>query len=190
MLEDIYSGFERGEAELRKAEEARKKSVEVGTEAGSALIDKFWKIHRLLAASKKRGLKTVDPRQAIDVAKYTEAQMEGYELECNKILKELEKAGVTELDMGAYLLIQRGLKGKGEGGKKAIPIVGDRAGAEKGLEALKNRMGEKKMAVLEKARKQWRKVREDWVLNSIANTGIYDKDFTDFFTSQRVVCSI
>jgi GGDEF domain-containing protein len=180
LLEDIYSGFDRGEDELRRVEEANKKSVEFGTEMGSALIDKFWKINRLFAASKKRGLKTVDPRQAIDAAKYTECQLEGYELENNQILKTLEKSGATEQDMGAYLLIQRGLQAEGEGGKKAIPVVGDKAGAEKALKAFKESLGEKKMAALETARKQWRKVREDWILNSIRDTEVFDKDFTDF----------
>lgn len=147
---------------------------------GTAFVDRFWRLHRLVNAARKQGRKFVDPRHVIDKAKYLGSMIEEYERRNNEIALALEKANVSEQDFGAYLLLQRGLLGEGEGGDKAIPVVGDLAGAKKSMAALKEAMGPGRMAALEKARADFRAAREELVLARVEETGPYGKDFTEF----------
>ncbi|HET6497136.1 MAG TPA: hypothetical protein VFH61_17440 [Thermoleophilia bacterium] len=178
MLKAIYAGQERGEEAHRELAETTK--FEPGSTFGTAFIDRFWDLHRLVAKAKKSGRKIVDPLHAIDTAKYTGSAIEEYKSRNDAVAKFLESSGLTEQDFGSYLTLMRGIHAEKEGGQRAIPVVGDLAGAQKTFDALKAAMGEEKMAALEEARKMFRKIREELPLGRVAETRPYGQDFTDY----------
>ncbi len=180
LLAGIYEGQRRGEEAVRRNAESRKRDRSFGTTVGTAFVDKFWRLHRLVAAARKRGKLTADPRHVIDAAKYTGSMIEEYERRNNEVALLLEKSNLSEQDFGTYLLLARGLHGVGEGGERAIPVVGDKAGAEKAMKALREKLGDPKIAVLEKARKMFRATREELILAKLEAVGPYDKEFVQF----------
>lgn len=158
--------------------ELEKKQTRISTirdTFGTLFADRFYKLSRLVNRTKKTGRK-VNPMDMIDVARYSGSQIEYYVGQIsNDVGKYLEDHNLTETDLGEYLQYLRAIN---ERSQMANPLTGDIEGAKKALNAMKAEMGPEAMKVLEEARKRFRKIREELILDNIKKAGIYDEKLT------------
>lgn len=184
IREDVRAGIRRGdEAHRQELEKLSTPTSTIRDNLGTLFLDRFYRLARLIRRAERSGRRSVNPMDVIDTAKYTGSQIELYANRLHgEVAQLLEKANLTETDLGEYLIYQRAIN---ERAMMANPVVGDKAGAERALKRMGEKLGPKSMEALEEARKRFRKIREELILSQVKAAGIYDKELMDFLLANE-----
>lgn len=176
-VERTYDSFHEGdETERREMEKKNSTPFEIRNTFGTMFLERFYRLQRLVNRAKKSGLK-LNPMEMIDFARYTGSQIENYVKRVGQeVGKYLQDNNLTDKDLGVYLAYMRAIN---ERSQLANPIVGDQASAKKALESFESTMGPVNMEILKTAKKRFRKIREELILDPLVRAQAHSPELIE-----------
>jgi hypothetical protein len=164
-VERIYESFNEGdEVERKEMEKKNSAPFDIRNTFGAMFFERFYQFQRLVNQKKKTGLK-VNPMELIDFARYTGSQIENYVRQVGqKVINYLRSKNLNDKDLGTYLALTRAIN---ERSQMANPVVGDLDSAKQALKSFREQMGPVNMDNLEAAKRQFRRIREELILDPV-----------------------
>ncbi len=166
-----HAGFQAADAAMAAARE--RKDIPLHRLASIALIDTYSELLRRVKQVKGKLPSKVNPQYLVEESRYSAAQVLAYLRDQHKqVIKPLDKAGLTERDLGTYLKLRRIIK---ERGKLANPGGETPQTAQDRLDWMRRNMGKEKFGRLEALAKKFAETRKQ-VIDYLAEARMFSPE--------------